>query len=204
MTTSAMTGSRSPSALAGGAVEPATTERETTEPATTVDTAGCFDFSCLQTLDFALPVDRVYDALFRVEDWPVHLPHVQQIDVTYDDGRYQEFWMTVLSESDGAPLRVRSVRNCRPGVIEFFQPQPPRFLKHHAGIWRFTPRGDDSCLVEVTHVWNLSPEVAAEVYPATAELSTEQQVEKMLAGHSELALASWARVLTPMTPAEEG
>lgn len=103
--------------------------------------------------------------------------------------------MTVASETDGSPLRVRSIRNCRDRQIEFFQPQPPRFLRHHAGIWRFLPHGDGACLVEVSHLWNLEPEVAAEVYPATAGRSTEQQVEDMLAGHSRLALASWQSVL---------
>ncbi|MDQ8705992.1 hypothetical protein RCO28_26430 [Streptomyces sp. LHD-70] len=189
MTTSTMTGSR-PEARAAVA---------SPEPARTVDTADCFDFSCLETLIIDSPVDTVYDALFKVTEWPVHLPHVQQIDVSYDDGQYQEFWMTVASETDGSPLRVRSIRNCRYRQIEFFQPQPPRFLRHHAGIWRFIPQegpeGADRTLVEVTHLWNLEPEIAAEVYPATPDRSTAVQVEEMLAGHSRLALASWQAVL---------
>ncbi len=185
MTTSPMTES-----LPGSGAAEAVAQR-----ARTVDSAGCFDFRCVETLTIEAPVDRVYEALFRVTEWPVHLPHVQEIDVAYDDGQYQEFWMTVASETDGSPLRVRSIRNCRYRQIEFFQPQPPRFLRHHAGIWRFLPQGADACLVEVSHLWNLEPRVAAEVYPATAASSTEQQVAEMLAGHSRLALASWRSVL---------
>lgn len=163
----------------------------------TVDTSGCFDFNCVETLTISCPVDRVYNALFKVSEWPQHLPHVQEIELTYDDGRYQEFWMTVASETDGSPLRVRSIRNCRHREIEFFQPQPPRFLRHHAGIWRFLPDGKGGCTAEVTHLWNLEPRIAGEVYPATSDRSTEEQVADMLAGHSRLALASWRDVLAP-------
>jgi hypothetical protein len=102
----------------------------------------------------------------------------------YDDGRYQEFWMTVKAENDGAPLRVRSVRNCTPGVIEFFQPEPPAFLRHHGGIWRFRPLDDDATEVQITHVWNLDPETAAQIFPADEEGSTEEKVTRTLAGHS--------------------
>lgn len=185
MTTSPMKDGPPGAATAGG------------EPARTVDTSGCFDHSCVQTLSFDCPPERVYDALFRVAEWPEHLPHVQKMDILYDDGQYQEFWMTVRSETDGSPLKVRSIRNCRPGQIEFFQPVPPRFLRHHAGIWRFRAGdGEATCTVDVTHVWNLRPEVAAEVYPDSPERSTGQQVEDMLAGHSGTALRSWQRVLT--------
>ncbi|MEW9532348.1 SRPBCC family protein [Microbispora sp. NPDC049125] len=172
------------------------TTSPTESPAVHENAVGTYDFRCVETLAIPRPVDRVYDALFRVTDWPRYLPHVEEIDVIYDDGQYQEFWMTVASETDGSPLRVRSIRNCRYRRIDFFQPLPPRFLRHHAGFWRFLPDSDGGCLVEVSHLWNLEPVVAAEVYPPTAGESTEQQVEKMLAGHSRLALESWRKVLT--------
>ncbi|MGW3044858.1 SRPBCC family protein [Kitasatospora sp. NPDC001159] len=164
----------------------------------TIDTHPGFAHRTVQTLVIEAPLDAVYGALFEVREWPQYLPHVQEIDVRYDDGRYQEFFMTVASETDGSQLRVRSIRNCRPGEIEFFQPEPPEFLKHHGGIWRFTQAADnpEHTHVEVTHVWNLHEEVAPLVYPATGEASTEEQVTTMLAGHSKLALDSWRKVLT--------
>ena len=112
----------------------------------------------------------------------------------YDDGQYQEFWMTVKSEQDGSPLTVRSVRNCTPGTIEFFQPEPPAFLRHHGGIWRFKELGE-ATEVQITHVWNLHPERAAEIFPPNEEGSTEERVTKTLAGHSRITLQTWQSIL---------
>jgi hypothetical protein len=160
----------------------------------TIDRAPGFRYRCVEEAVLAADVDAVYSALLRVEAWPTYLPHVLAIDVKYDDGQYQEFLMTVKSETDGAPLRVRSIRNCQPGVIEFFQPEPPRFLAHHGGIWRFRAAGRHETQVEVTHVWNLNAPVAVTVFPSDQHGSTEEKVSAMLAGHSRLTLRSWQRV----------
>lgn len=162
----------------------------------TIDTSPAFAHRCVRTAVIPAARDRVYQALFEVRAWQDLLPHVQRIEVRYDDGQYQEFMMTVRSDTDGEPLTVRSVRNCRVEDIEFFQPVPPRFLRHHGGIWRFFPEGPEATRVEVTHVWNLLPDVAAEVFPPGENGSTEQQVEQMLGNHSELTLQGWQRVLS--------
>lgn len=158
-----------------------------------IDDATGFEGRCTETQQFTRPLSEVYQALHRMAEWPQHLPHVKSIEVTHDDGQYQEFWMTVASENE-MTLKVRSVRNCRPETIEFFQPQPPPYLAHHGGVWRFTSTGEDSCEVSVTHVWNLN-ERAAEFFPAEDPATTAAQVEKLLAGHSRLALDRWASVL---------
>lgn len=142
---------------------------------------------------FTVPKAAIYSALHDVRCWPQHLPHVLVIDVRYDDGRYQEFDMTVASEPEN--IRVRSIRNCRPDVIEWFQPQPPVFLRHHAGEWRFFDAGDDRCEVVVAHAWNLEPGNAARVFPPDGGRSTEKQVAAMLAGHSRQTLDSWQAAL---------
>jgi len=103
--------------------------------------------------------------------------------------------MTVKSETDGSPLKVRSVRNCTPGTIEFFQPEPPAFLLNHGGIWRFHALTDGSTRVEITHVWNLHPERAAEIFPSDAEGTTEEKIERTLAGHSRITLQTWQNIL---------
>ncbi|MGW6625957.1 hypothetical protein ACWF99_32495 [Nocardia sp. NPDC055002] len=162
----------------------------------TADTSSVFDHQCTEVAVIAAPRAAVYQALFEVWDWPKRLPHVAQIDLQYNDGQYQEFMMTVESDAGHAPLCVRSIRNCRPDIIEFFQPQPPAFLAHHAGVWRLSDGDSDGTRVEVTHVWNLAPEVAAEIYPPGAAGSTEDQVTAVLAGHSRVALQGWQRVFT--------
>lgn len=176
-----------------------------TTAASVADAAG-FAYRCQETVAIASNAETVRRALHDVAAWPRVLPHVLEIEVRYDDGQYQEFYMTV--DSEGRALRVRSIRNCRNNLIEFFQPEPPAFLRHHAGCWRIRPLGQDATGQDVTevsavHVWNLEPNVAAEVYPPTAQHSTTERVIAVLAGHSRLALSTWRRVLEPSTSAEE-
>jgi hypothetical protein len=160
----------------------------------TIDSTPHFEHRCVQTALIDAPRELVEQSLHAVEAWPRHLPHVLEIDVKYDDGQYQEFIMVVASDTDGKPLRVRSIRNCREHEIEFFQPEPPPFLRHHGGIWRFED-SDGGCSVTVTHVWNLDEAQAARIYPATEAATTADQVERMLANHSRLALETWTAIL---------
>lgn len=160
-----------------------------------IDESGAFAYACVERAVFDCGIDRAYEALFDLGQWERLLPHILRIDVTYDDGQYQEFIMTVKSESDGSPLTVRSVRNCAPRAIEFFQPEPPAFLEHHGGIWRFDERPDGRTDVEITHVWNLHPELAQQIFPADADGSTAEKVERTLAGHSRITLGTWQSIL---------
>jgi hypothetical protein len=154
-----------------------------------------FEGRCNESIVVRTSRARAFAALHRVEDWPARLPHVLAIDVLYDDGQYQEFLMDV--RSDGGPIRVRSVRNCRLDTfqIEFFQPDPPAFLRHHAGGWQFYATGPDRCMIVAYHMWNLEPDVAAARFPPTDGRSTEQEVESLLRNHSLLALQSWQKIL---------
>lgn len=162
---------------------------------TAMDQAPGFADRCVQTITIQAPLAVVYAALFDVAAWPQHLPHVHAIDLSYDDGQYQEFRMSVASGNEQM-LHVRSVRNCRPGVIEFFQPEPPPYLQHHGGVWRFTATSTTSTRVEVTHVWNLGDRLA-EFFPERAGRSGTDQVREVLAHHSNLALSRWKTVLEP-------
>lgn len=169
----------------------------TTAPPTpmSIDTSPAFAHACVETAAFEVSAARAYRALFDLTHWERLLPHILSIDVVYDDGQYQEFLMTVKSETDGSPLTVRSVRNCTPGVIEFFQPDPPPFLLHHGGIWRFRPLGESATEITITHVWNLHPERAAQTFPSDGAGSTEEKVGRTLAGHSRITLDVWQSLL---------
>jgi aromatase len=179
---------------ASGGATPATpgTEAEPAGALEAMDQAAGFEGRCVQAIEIAAPAADVYAALFDVADWPQHLPHVHAIDLNYDDGQYQEFRMSVASQGEEL-LHVRSVRNCRPGIIEFFQPEPPPYLRHHGGVWRFTPTATGT-RVEVTHVWNLG-ERLAEFFPSKDGRSGAEQVQDVLANHSDLALGRWKTVL---------
>lgn len=159
------------------------------QPNSSMDTAVGFAHRSSQTMTVGAPPAEVYAALFDMGRWADRLVHVTGIDVHYDDGRNQEFHMTVES-GDDVTLTVRSVRCCHDGVIDFFQPVPPPYLTHHGGTWRFSGNHDGTTDVEVTHVWNLGPE-APSWFPAGPSGSTADQVRQVLAEHSRLALSRW-------------
>jgi hypothetical protein len=165
----------------------------------TIDDAPTLAHRCRTTQTFATrSAADVYRALYEFEQWPEHLPHVTAITPLYDDGMNQEFLMSV---EDGPRLEVRSVRACREALIEWFQPEPPPFLRHHGGTWKFRDLPGGGCAVEATHAWNLREDVAGEAFPPTDEATTAQQVQDLLLNHSKLALRTWHQVLEPETVA---
>ena len=161
-----------------------------------------FEFNCQTSIVIDREVETVYQALFHLQDWPKLLPHVKQVNVLYDDGNYQEFTMTVLSEKDAGALRVRSVRLCDADKrqIGFFQPEPPPFLKHHAGGWQFIPLTDKQCQVITFHNWNLNHEKSADIF-GQDESNYEQRVSSLLLNHANFALENWKRILETDTVA---
>ena len=145
-----------------------------------------YQHRCGLRLEMGCSAEAAYQGLWRMAQWPQILPHVKSVDVLYDDGRFQEFLMAV--ESEQGLLHVRSVRRCEPGVgIRFFQPVPPRFLKHHAGGWRFRSLAPGRCEVTTFHCWNLPDHANGEL--------TAQSARKLLTEHARLALQVWKRHL---------
>lgn len=139
------------------------------------------------------PQDLAYQHLRDVQQWPRLLPHVEAIDVIYDDGLYQEFYMTVRGE-DGGQHRVRSVRKCDQDKISFFQVDPPKFLDSHAGGWRFRHNQAGQCVVNTYHRWKVNDQVGVIYSPANG-LSPQDQVEKLLRDHARFALTCWKQIL---------
>jgi aromatase len=88
-----------------------------------------------ESLTIAAPVEQVYALLQRAADWPELLPHCRSVDLRYDDGRNQEFVMTV--DVRGTEEHIRTIRRCaRNASITYFQPEPPPLLSQHVGEWR--------------------------------------------------------------------
>lgn len=153
-----------------------------------------FEFHCETSIIIERDAQTAYQALFNLEKWSKLLPHVQTVKILYDDGRYQEFTMTVISEKDAGTLTVRSVRLCdeEKGEIGFFQPEPPDFLTHHAGGWRFIPLGDQTCQVVTFHNWNLNEEKATKIFPGE---DYSERVADLLLNHANFALDNWKKIL---------
>ncbi|MCI0382492.1 MAG: hypothetical protein L0207_05535 [Chlamydiae bacterium] len=137
--------------------------------------------------------EKAYRAIYEIDKWTEKLPHVKRIEILYNDGVYQEFLMDV--QSDTGMIQVRSIRRCLPDEgITFFQPKPPKFLKHHCGGWNFQ-ECDSGCSVKTWHEWNLESQKAKELFPLQNNVSTEERVANLLRNHAELALSSWKKVL---------
>ncbi|MCK9874636.1 SRPBCC family protein [Frankia sp. Ag45/Mut15] len=187
--------------LAAALDRPATPEQTGTVAAPraieTIDDAPTLAYRCRTSAVIRRPKAVVYQALHDMAAWPTHLPHVLEIDVRYDDGQYQEFHMAV--DSPTGMLRVRSIRNCQPDLIEWFQPEPPHFLAHHGGTWRFQDTPEGFCEITATHAWNLEPTVASTTFPPTPQRSTADAVTEMLLDHANLAISTWRAVLEGAT-----
>ena len=149
--------------------------------------------SLVEDIVIHAPWSAVYERLHRVAAWPLLLPHVVSIDVIYDDGRYQEFNMTVRS-ADDSRLRVRSIRRCGDRDIRFFQPEPPPYLASHGGGWTFEPIGDAQCAVTTWHQWVLS-DAAGAAFPDTGDDTTAARITRVLREHARLALTSWKAIV---------
>jgi hypothetical protein len=84
------------------------------------------------------------------------------IQVLYDDGRHQEFLMTV-ARPNGAET-IRGIRYLQPSdCIELFQPAPPPGFRRMCGTWKFRQIGD-ATEVLATRTYELAdPATSAEV-----------------------------------------
>ena len=162
-------------------------------PAPAAGAAPQFEGTCGTKAVIDRPLDVVYDALLDVAAWPKLLPHVKAIDVLYDDREYQEFIMHV--ESSTGLLKVRSIRHClSSGTIDFFQPTPPAFLRHHCGGWTFRALPNGSTEVETFHRWNLNEEVAQKTFSGPKPY--RDQVRDLLLEHACFALDCWRNILS--------
>ena len=109
------------------------------------------------------PLPRVYDAFAGLAHWQAALPDVRGVEVLYDDGRLQEFLMTV--ERPNGAETIRGVRFLEPGSIELFQPTPPPGFRRMCGTWSFR-EADGSTEVTATRTFELQDPAAA---PAVSE-----------------------------------
>jgi hypothetical protein len=85
------------------------------------------------------PLPRVYEAFAGLSHWQAALPDVLGVEVLYDDGRLQEFLMTV--ERPNGAETIRGVRFLEPDSIELFQPVPPPGFTRMCGAWHFRDAG---------------------------------------------------------------
>jgi aromatase len=116
-----------------------------------------------ESLTISAPPERVYELLQLAVEWPRLLPHCRAVDMRYDDGRNQEFVMTV--DVRGSDERIRTIRRCNTHGqnITYFQPEPPPVLRVHTGEWRVEPVPGGARVVS-WHAVELAPEKAKELW----------------------------------------
>jgi acyl carrier protein len=154
---------------------------------------GQFDHDLCEDLMINVPMEAAYAALYDVDTWPRKLPHVRAIKKQYDDGVFQEFDMEI-DGANGSVISVHSVRRCEPGRIKFFQPSPPRFLRHHCGEWILHPMSEDLTHVFTSHQWRLA-DAATEMFPEEEGITTATSVKSWLTEHARFALTCWKSYL---------
>lgn len=89
------------------------------------------------TTHYSLPFapEEIYSLLSDIHQWPDILPHCDDMNIIYEDVRYQEFVMEI--KGAGGSEHFRSIRQCDRDTlsISYFQPEPPTMLKSHSGRW---------------------------------------------------------------------
>jgi aromatase len=84
----------------------------------------------------------VYDFLYRVQDWPQRLPHVERVILDEAVPNVQSVEMDTMA-ADGSPFTTRMVRVCSPyHSIMYKQTEPPDLLSAHIGGWHLFPTAD--------------------------------------------------------------
>lgn len=122
-------------------------------------------------------VADVYNAFFDLKGWKGILPDVLDVKVLYDDGRHQEFLMTVLRPN--GPETVRGVRFCKaPYRIAMFQPEPPPGFRRMVGVWTFAEDDARRTCVTATRTFELVPASGAD--PSEARRAVEQKLRGYL------------------------
>jgi acyl carrier protein len=153
-----------------------------------------FDYRRTDTVILPTTASNFSDALWKLEHWEELLPHIKKIEVLYDDGANQEFYMTV--DTDGNPVKVRSIRRLRENVIEFFQPVPPKYLKHHGGCWILKQLENGMTKGTLVHNWNISEEGAKEFFPNVPLEQLPKAIEDKLFEHAQASLRLWKNIFS--------
>jgi uncharacterized membrane protein len=94
------------------------------------------------------PIERVFDAWSRFEDFPRFMPMVAEVRPAGEDR-----WHWVIAGPAGAPIEFDSVvtRRERPRLIAWTTVDGA--LVEHSGTARFRPTADDGTRVEITMSW---------------------------------------------------
>jgi hypothetical protein len=92
--------------------------------------------------------------------------------------------MYMHSTVNGEVMRLRTIRRCEPYVgTRFFQLDPARSVRHHAGAYELRRLGPRRCEVTAHQFWNMEDESRASV------------IDGVFREYARLSLGTWKRHL---------
>ncbi|PTU86835.1 hypothetical protein BUZ62_06680 [Staphylococcus pasteuri] len=155
-----------------------------------------YSYSRQDSIQINTSAEKMINSIWNLDEWEEKLEHIKKIEILYDDGYNQEFLMGVKTENNSETVNVRSIRRKNnDNSIEFFQPEPPVYLLHHAGKWSFTPIDNNTVEVLLEHNWNLDSNNVKSLYPNLDFNTIEKNIENDLFEHAQASLNLWKNIL---------
>jgi len=123
------------------------------------------------------PIERVFDAWSRFEDFPRFMPMVAEVRPAGDDR-----WHWVIAGPAGAPIEFDSIvtRRDRPRLIAWASEDGA--LVEHSGTARFRPTADGGTRVEITMSWRPAGGGLGETVAFVSGVDPEHALRDGLAG----------------------
>ncbi len=121
------------------------------------------------------------------------MDHIKKFEVRYNDGQYQEFLMNV--DTGKNQVSVRSIRRLEDNRIDFFQPEPPKYLEHHTGSWIIKGMGNNQTHITLIHRWDLKLDRMEEIFGTNDKNRVASIVNDQLHEHAITTLNQWKKIM---------
>jgi len=148
------------------------------------------------TTHYSLPYapEEIYSLLSDIHHWPTVLPHCNDVDVIYEDAKYQEFVMEITGA--GGSEHFRSIRQCDRDsqTISYFQPEPPAMLKSHSGCWRVRASGSGTELI-AEHSVHIDPERCGVLFSDNDIQRNKQRIKALIMKNSQTTVDAFCHWL---------
>ncbi|MFF8025124.1 SRPBCC family protein [Streptomyces sp. NPDC007896] len=141
------------------------------------------------------PAELVYDFLYRIEDWPERVPHVEWASVREDVPGIQVASLDTCAAPGGRTVSTRAVRLCFPhaGRIVYKETLTPGLIAAHSGEWSLLPDASGVTVVAAHQVMLRQEAVPPVLGAGTGLLEARDHVRAWLsrASTEALGLAKW-------------
>jgi aromatase len=141
------------------------------------------------------PAELVYDFLYRIQDWPDLLPHVERADVQEDQPGIQFATLDTCAAPTGLTATTGQVRLCFPHAARIVHQHTamPHPIAAHSGEWSLEPEAGGVRAVSVHRVLLRAETLPAAPGPHDRLTDARRHVRAELgrASTETLTLAKW-------------